>query len=47
MVLVVWRYFIMDDGEQYVRTIGISMMPELYVVNLDIDIQSEHFEVIR
>jgi hypothetical protein len=44
MVLVVWRYFIADNGEQSVIIIGISMMPELYVVNLDIHMLSQRFE---
>jgi hypothetical protein len=34
MVLAVWKYSTMDDGEQYVMIVGIYMMLRLYVVNL-------------
>ena len=38
------KYFIMENGEQSVILIGISMMLKLYVVSLDIDMQSRRFE---
>ena len=34
MVLVAWKYFTMENGEQSVMVLGILMMPKLDVGNL-------------
>jgi hypothetical protein len=45
MVLVEWKYSIMEDGEQYVMMVGILMMLRLYVVNWDLYPLLELFKV--
>jgi hypothetical protein len=47
MALVVWKYYTMDNGEQFVMIIGIQMMLRLYVVNLDIKMLLELFKEVR
>ena len=37
----------MDNGEQYVMMVGVSMTLELHVVNLDIQMRLERFKVLR
>ena len=37
----------MDNGEQFVTTVGISGMPLLHVVNSDITMPPEHFQEAR
>ena len=47
MVLVVLKYYIMDNGEQSVIMDGIKEMLELYVVNLVIKMLLELFRGTR
>ena len=42
-----WKYSIMENGEQYVIVTGVSMMLKLYAASLAIDMQSQRFEEAR
>jgi hypothetical protein len=46
MVLVVWKYSTMDDGEQSVTIVGTYGMLGLFVVNLGIQMLLKLFEGI-
>jgi hypothetical protein len=46
MVLVAWKYFTMENGEQSVMVLGILMMPKLHVGNLVIHMPLELFMAV-
>ena len=47
MVLDEWKYFTMENGEQFVKIFGTCLMLKLYAVNLAISMLSELSEGVE